>query len=774
MSGLPVDALKERFLATIDRCPVVVSSPTGSGKSTQLPRWCAVDGPALVVEPRRVAAQGLAQRVAEFEGARLGDQVGYVVRDDARAHASTRIVFATPGVALRWVASGQIDRFRTVLLDEFHERTLEVDLLYALLGKRPPPRRVVMSATLDGVRIAAHLGGEHLSAEGRRFPVATRYLGSPEGAPSDRDLERRVARAVAEALDGEGDVLVFLPGKSELIAARDALRVRDVDVLLLHGQLPLQEQAQVFHPGAQRRVILSTNVAETSLTVPRIGAVVDAGLVRRTRYHQGRGFLTLSPIAMDSADQRAGRAGRLGPGRCLRLWDERAVLAPSTPPELHRESLTPLLLAAAAAGEPGLDLPFLDAPRPYAVDDARAELTILDALDDDGLTERGRAIFGLPLPASLARFVLQAQDDRCLDDAIDLVAALSTRRPLLRRQRPDPDPLREGGCDATAHLRALRTTNAYEDGVEPAALAEARSTRARLRNAWGLFESAPTSWAIDRRRLVICAMRADPRTAYVARKRGQQIAWANGGTEVQLGRSCAVDTDVPAVVVWASAAMGRDRDNQVMLTAVTPAPLAWLAEAGVGRDQVVAVQVSGGVITATLERVFAGKTLATETGVPKGASARDALYQLLVRGSLFAKTVRLSRERLADAALWARLEGREPPLDADAWLRARVERLGFESGDDLALLSDSDFLADPLPDDISARITQAFPRQLALPDATYRLEYEPVGRTCTLVKVAGTRKMLPPLQFVPPLPGWRLVVRDKSNERVLRDRARSA
>ncbi|TNF24256.1 MAG: ATP-dependent RNA helicase, partial [Deltaproteobacteria bacterium] len=370
---LPIDALRQAFDAALRAGPVVVTAPTGSGKSTRVPSWCP--GPVLVVEPRRVACRSLARRVAELEGTSVGAEVGYHVRDDRRASDATRILFATPGVVLRWLAGGAALPFATVILDELHERSLDVDLLLALLLSRRPAQLVAMSATLDAERVAAHLGGTLLRGDGRLFPVAVSYLGEPAALPTSEGLADRVADAVARAEQDPGDVLVFLPGKAEIARVADRLERRcPHEVLQLHGALPAEVQDRAFSPGPRRRVILATNVAETSLTLPRIGVVIDAGLVRRTRYHHGRGVLTLTAIAGDSADQRTGRAGRLGPGVCYRLWGRAGRLEPVTPPEIARESLVPLVLGAAACGADVDALAFLDPPAGHAVAQARGEL----------------------------------------------------------------------------------------------------------------------------------------------------------------------------------------------------------------------------------------------------------------------------------------------------------------------------------------------------------------------------------------------------------------
>jgi len=366
----------------------VVTAPTGSGKSTMVPRWATARGRVLVVEPRRVACRALASRVAELDGVPLGSsEVGYRVRDEDRARRDTRLLFVTPGVALRMIAQDGLAPFDVLVLDELHERRLDVDLLLALALDRFRGRLVAMSATLDGPRVAQHLGGAHIHAPGRLHPVTVHHVpgeGRIGGTllPDVRGLEARLAQALGRAAQDPGDVLVFLPGKAEIAAALPvAQRAGDYEALPLHGGLSLDQQARVFRPTRRRKVILSTNVAETSLTIPGVGVVIDSGLVRRTQYHRGRGFLTLTPVALDAAEQRAGRAGRTAPGVCYRLWDRAAQLAPRTPPEVARESLVPLLLGAAACDARPEDLRWLDPPPAHAVEAARRDLFDLGPLD---------------------------------------------------------------------------------------------------------------------------------------------------------------------------------------------------------------------------------------------------------------------------------------------------------------------------------------------------------------------------------------------------------
>jgi ATP-dependent helicase HrpB len=778
---LPVRAVRAAFTAALAQGPVVLSSPTGSGKSTEVPRWCP--GRVLVIEPRRIACRSLAARVAMLEGTELGAGVGYVVRDERVMREATRIVFATPGIALRDRAL--LEGAATVILDEFHERSLEVDLLLALLLRSRRAGLAIMSATIEGERVAAHVGGVHLSAAGRAFPVDVRYLPGREVLPDANDLPARVQQAVREAARYEGDVLVFLPGKAEIQACEAVLRGA-FSVVPLHGGLSLGEQRRAFEPTPQRKLVLATNVAETSLTIPGIGVVIDSGLVRQTRYHDGRGFLALTPIAEDSAAQRTGRAGRTAKGVCYRLWSASARLHPTTAPEIHRESLVPLVLTAAAWGERVEALPLLDPPKPYALQAAREDLAAWGALAGDAaLTEAGRGLFALPIEPLHARLLLQARREGCVEDMIDLVAVLSVGRPLFVQPAPDLSPqddLRAAGCDGTAAIRALRAERPAEHGASTFVVREARLTRARLRRIEGLTADEPaSSRAIDRDGLMRAALAADPRLCHVARRHGRELAFSNGGTEIALARESAAHhaRDLQALLALETRGFGSGRDARVLVTCAMPIALAQAAQAGLGRDRIGGVQLEGKRVVASVERVYAKRVIATREETPRGELARAALLELLLRGSLFRDAVAQSRERLERSALAAKLATRghpagvpsaEPVPALDAWLRQRLQTLGVESGDDLALLSASDLLAPELPYEAREPLDREYPRTVSVGDASYRAEYDLDRDQVLLHMVKGSRRDPPPLAYLPKFPGLRICVASARGTAVLRER----
>jgi ATP-dependent helicase HrpB len=784
---LPIDELRDDLLGRLQEGPVVVSSPTASGKSTQVPRWCAELGKVLVVEPRRVACRGLAQRVAELEGCVLGTRIGYSVRDDHCATPATEILFATPGMVLQWLANRAMPEHTTLIIDELHERRADVDLILALaINMLFSSHLVAMSATMDAEAVARYLGGAALIGHGRIFPVSCHYLPGSNLLPHPRGLSERLLSVLRQVDQVASDTLVFLPGKAEIRAAADAVRrSSELEVMELHGGLSLAVQSRVFEAGDRRRIILATNVAETSITVPDIGVVIDSGLVRQTRYHAGRGFLSLVPIAEDSAEQRAGRAGRTQAGVCYRLWSGTAKLAPTTPPEIRRESLVPMVLAAAACGADAASLPFLDKPTGYALEAAQDELRALAALDSrNGITERGRKLFGMPLDPHLGRLLIEAQATGTIADTIDLVSVLAVGRSLFNRKRhPEEvadDDLGKQGCDVTAMVRALRVGRLDQHQIDRYTLTEARSINRRLRDAFGLPEKASADDRIDTQSLVQTAIAADPRCVHVARRRRGRVAWSNGGTEISLAKGSFVDAGKhEAIVVLDSHAIGLGgRETRIIATCAAPVRLSCLAEAGLGRDRMEAITVKDGAVVAEIERVYARKVIDRREEVPAGMLAVEAIAELLLRGSIFKGVGETARQRLEAADLVCRLQGQgllpgeasKPIPELRQWLQDRLTELGVESGNDLPLLTANDLLPPSLPAELQSKVDNLYPRQLVISGVTYEISYDLGRREVVLSRVGkGQRKPPPLLAYLPRFFGLSIVLEDRGVRRVLRD-----
>ncbi|MBN2341306.1 MAG: ATP-dependent RNA helicase [Deltaproteobacteria bacterium] len=789
---LPIFEIQSQVMAAIQQGPVVVTAPTGSGKSTELPRWLSTKGKVLVIEPRRVACLGLCERVSFLEQDDIGQKVGYHVRAQSRFTANTAILFVTPGIALRYLASNRIAQFDAVILDEFHERSIETDLLLALLKKNFTGKLLVTSATIDARPLASYLNATPLHAEGTLFDVAVHYLGPKDALPSGDHLADRVSNAVHKAMSFTGDILVFLPGKSEIRRVADALASRnDIDVMQMHGDLGLGEQEQVFSNSPKRKVVLATNVCETSITVPGIGVVIDSGLVKRTRFVDDRGFLTLMPVALDSAAQRKGRAGRTAEGVCFRLWSERAVLEKFTPAEMFRESLTQMVLAAASCGERVETLQFYEAPKTYAVDAATQTLAALGAITEtQEITQRGHALFGLPLRAEMAAFLVDAEKNDLLKEAIDVVSVAEISKELfVSPRRPDnpDDDFRLSGCDIRATLLAMKcdVCDAQRYEIHRGALKDAKKIQQELRDAFHIPRKAETD-VFASPRLAELFIRTHAPSAHVARRKRGRLFFSNGnGKEITLSASSGISEEkVEAIVVFATVATGlgyREKDARIIVTMASPLKRAQLAAAGLGTLKVSNPHLVQGVVTAQVERSLAGCVLVSTEEVPTGIGAQDAIAELFLRGSIFKDALVQTRQHLAEADIAkkaVRFNVSDEPLalgvweDAvpspETWIRRTLSTIGIESGHDFALLSKADFIAPALPEWTAAWVRQRFPLLVNLGDAQYDVAYDFAGRTATLHKTGGTRKGPPSLNTVPGFCGFKIKVKHHTQTWVLR------
>jgi len=438
---------------------VIICGETGSGKTTQLPKICLQAGRGLrgligCTQPRRIAASAMAQRVAEELRSEVGGVVGYQVRFRNRTSPQMFIKFMTDGVLLAETARDpELTAYDTIIIDEAHERSLNIDFLLgylkALMPRRPDLKLIVTSATIDTEKFSRHFDNAPvLQISGRGYPVDVVYqpvdAGDWDAERPDRDLYQGIANAVVwlDRLHPNADILVFLSGEREIREAGDFLerqRFADTEVLPLYARLSLAEQRRVFDPGPARRIILSTNIAETSLTVPRIRCVIDSGLARISRYAHSSRILRLpvEPVSQASANQRSGRCGRIAPGTCVRLYAEEDFLcrAEYTEPEILRTSLASVILRMLVMGLGMVEVfPFMDRPAPKMVKDAYRQLLELGAIENDRQASAlGRELDNWPLDVRLARMIIEGSKMGCLEDILVIAAALSIQDP---RERP--------------------------------------------------------------------------------------------------------------------------------------------------------------------------------------------------------------------------------------------------------------------------------------------------------------------------------------------------
>ncbi|KAB7772239.1 ATP-dependent RNA helicase HrpA [Xanthomonas maliensis] len=484
---LPIAREAERIVALIrDHQVVVIAGETGSGKTTQLPKLCLAAGRGVAgmigcTQPRRIAARAVAARVAEELQTPLGTTVGFQVRFTDRVGEQSRIKFMTDGILLAEIASDRwLSAYDTLIIDEAHERSLNIDFLLGylkqLLKKRPDLKLIVTSATIDTERFARHFGDAPvIGVEGRTYPVQVRYRplegqaaadadgDDEDGRNGERTLNEAIVAAVDEITqaDPRGDVLVFLPGEREIRDAHQALerrKYRQTEVVPLYARLSANDQDRVFQPGPQRRLVLATNVAETSLTVPRIRYVVDPGLARVKRYspRQKLDRLHIEPVSQASANQRMGRCGRVAEGICYRLYAEAdfAARPAFTDPEIRRSSLAGVILRMLQLGLGRIeDFPFLEAPDERAVADGWQQLLELGAIDGERrLTTIGRQMARLPVDVKLARMLVAAHQHGCLRAMIVIAAFLGIQDP-----RERPPEAREAADNAHAQFADARS-----------------------------------------------------------------------------------------------------------------------------------------------------------------------------------------------------------------------------------------------------------------------------------------------------------------------------
>ncbi|MFT4196551.1 MAG: helicase-related protein, partial [Pseudoxanthomonas sp.] len=511
-ASLPIAREGARIVELIRAHPVVVvAGETGSGKTTQLPKLCLAAGRGAAgmigcTQPRRIAARAVARRVAEELQVPLGGTVGWQVRFNDQVGADTRIKFMTDGILLAEVGSDRwLCEYDTLIIDEAHERSLNVDFLLGylkgLLRRRPDLKLVVTSATIDTARFARHFDDAPVVAvEGRTYPVQVRYRPLEEGpGPGTRDpgpgtakggdgggsgsspgpgsrvpgpgfppgpgltVTDAIVAAVDEATgeDARGDVLVFLPGEREIRDVHQALerrKYRHTQILPLYARLSARDQDAVFDPGAQRRIVLATNVAETSLTVPRIRYVIDPGLARVKRYspRQKLDRLHVEPISQASANQRAGRCGRVAEGVCIRLYLQADFEARPqfTDPEIRRSSLAGVILRMLQLGLGKIEeFPFLEVPDERAIADGWQQLLELGAIDEQRrLTAIGRQMARLPVDVKLARMLVAAQQHGCLRPMLAITSFLGIQDP-----RERPADAREAADNAHAKFADARS-----------------------------------------------------------------------------------------------------------------------------------------------------------------------------------------------------------------------------------------------------------------------------------------------------------------------------
>lgn len=751
MTRLPIDAHLPELVELVRRGPgLVLSAEPGAGKTTRLPRalleaGLGGDGEIVVLEPRRIAARMAADRVASELGERVGERVGYTVRFDDVSSKKTRLRFVTEGVLSRKLASDpRLSGVSVLVIDELHERSLHADLALGLVRKlqreqRPELRIVAMSATLEAERVAAFLGSEVRQIEGRRFDVAIEH----QSALDDRPLEVQVANAVKRLLreEPDGHLLCFLPGAGEIrrtLTSLEGLASRgEIEVLPLHGELPAAEQDRAVRPSARRKVILATNVAESSLTIDGVVGVIDSGLFRQARHSPWSGLpeLVTAKISRASATQRAGRAGRTRAGRALRLYtlhdhDGRPM---HEAPEIQRADLSELVLTLARAGVGDLSrFPFFEAPPAAALAHARTLLELLGALKGDTITELGARLSTLPLHPRLGRVAIAAEAFGFVERGALMSSLLLEREILLAARTRFGDrggnvhtELVTGPSDVLDRLERLESVDGAgasrmrSEGLDVAACTAALKGRDAVLRALSRTRGAPAQWegGDPDEAMQKALLFGYPDRVARRRKRGGSDVVLSGGGSAKLAETSVVRDAELVVVVDAGERRGQIEAR--MVSAIEPE---WLLEHFADRITEVN-EIRFDRDKERIEKVsalaFEGLTLDESRGDAAGAEgAAEVLAQAALSAGL---------HRFVDRDLLQQLERRlkiaragdpslptlDPPFVLSVLARAAEGRRSLaelESAGVMDLLR-----AELLPGGLAARLDRLAPAHLDLP-----------------------------------------------------------
>ncbi|WP_412500029.1 helicase-related protein [Vibrio cyclitrophicus] len=782
MSLLPIDFYQNAFHDQIGSSHLVVEAETGSGKSTRLPVWASQHGRVLVVEPRRIACTSLAKYLAQQSGEKLGSKVGYAIKLESEYSEQTDVVFVTPGIALRWLSEDGLASFDVIVVDEFHERRWDIDLLVAILKQKASHRLVITSATIEGERLAHYLNANRISCEGRTYQVAIENRANESRVlPDIRHLEQRIAEEVNHQLiASRGDILVFLPGKKEIVHCEQTLAKNpDIQVVKLHASVSDKERGLALSGrnintkndgDSLRKVILATNVAETSLTIPDIGVVIDSGLERRTVQRNGRTTLMLKSISRASAKQRAGRAGRVMDGVCVRLYGEHAALELVTPPELQREELTEPMLAAACCGAPLESLSFLDPIPEKSLNSATQTLLTMEAINTDHqITEHGKKLYPLPIDALYADIVTRIKNKALKEAMVDLTAALSV--PARLYQLPNNADHLEAlaqqekeGCDLSLLIQIVRGRDYPHLEIDQQALNEAQGLATQMREVFELPQLEVAS-RFQRIELLKTIVNLHPELVFVRRLKRKE-AFANGMLEVVLGRQNRFPDNAQAMLVLDTHSLpGRGvKQTLILATTTAPIPLELVVEADLGEWQQSETVVNDEGVFTEMALVYAGRTITTKLVAAEGPLSLKPIVDLVVSGAQLPGFAEARTQEIKHWQLYVKLGLDEQTqftpeieqLSFELWLIEQLEVLGVTDVSELEMFEHNDIPFDGIPAWLYNEFSEKYPFSLCLADLQLEVEYL-TGRKLIYVHYqSGSRKLSPKRWELPTWSGWRI------------------
>ncbi|QPK04465.1 helicase-related protein [Vibrio kanaloae] len=780
MSSLPIDSYQKTFHEQISNSHLVVEAETGSGKSTRLPVWASAHGRVLVVEPRRIACTSLAKYLVQQSGEKLGSKVGYAIKLESEYNEQTSVVFVTPGIALRWLSEDGLANFDVIVVDEFHERRWDIDLLVAILKQKASHRLVITSATIEGERLAHYLDANRISCEGRTYQVEIEHRANESRTlPDIRHLEQRIAEEVNHQLiASSGDMLVFLPGKKEIVQCEQALAKNpDIQVVKLHASVSDKERDSALsgrniniEGNTLKKVILATNVAETSLTIPDIGVVIDSGLERRTVQRNGRTTLMLKSISRASAKQRAGRAGRVMDGVCVRLYGEHAALELVTPPELQREELTEPMLAAACCGNSIESLSFLDPIPEKSLNSATQTLLMMEAINTDHqITEHGKKLYPLPIDALYADIVTRIKTKALKEAMVDLTAALSV--PARLYQLPTNAEHLEAlaqqekeGCDLSLLIQIVRGRDYPHLEIDQQALNEAQGLAKQMREVFELPQLEVAS-RFQRIELLKTIVQLHPELVFVRRLKRKE-AFANGVLEVVLGRQNRFPDNAQAMLVLDTHSLpGRGVKQTLTLATVTaPIPLDLMIEAEMGEWEQGETVVNDDGIFTEMTLVYAGRTITSKLIAAEGQLSLKPIVDLVLKGVHIPGFAQARTQEIKHWQLYVKLGLDEqvqytPEIDQmnfELWFIEQLEVLGVTDVSELEMFEQSDIPFEGIPTWLYSEFSEKYPFSLSLADLQLDVEYFPGRKLIYVHYQSGGRKLSPKRWELPTWSGWRI------------------
>ena len=766
---LPINAIRSDFSASILDKNLVVQSETGSGKSTHLPLWAAEYGRVLVVEPRRIACTALAEYLAMQNGQALGEEIGYAIKLDSKYREDTKVVFVTPGIVLKWFMEDKLAMFSHIMIDEFHERRWDTDVLLALLKEHQQHRLILTSATIDSKPLAKYIDAKVLIAEGRQFTVRVSNISEhSQQMPSNKDLELRVFSALQMILQqGEtGDILIFLPGKKEITQCVQIATAKfpNNKVVPLFAGVSDTHRHQALTQSSQQRIIFTTNVAETSLTIPNVTVVIDSGLERRTHQRNGRTTLSLQAISKASAEQRSGRAGRTQAGQAIRLYGEHAPLEKMTPPELQREELVEAVLAAASCDSALREMTFLEALPEKSLLLAEEKLQQMGAINTDlVITDYGFQLFPLPIDTLFSHMLSVVEGRVEKETVVDLVAGLSVSNKLFSIANSEmalDEFLRWNpkSCDLISLVSIVRGHDCDGLVIDSELRREAQLLAQQIRSELELPDLAASS-RLKREEVLLQLVNKLPELVFVRREKRRE-AFGNGYLEIILGRnSHFLSTEEAAIVFNQFSLPGRgNKQTLTIATALAPIDISWIIESELAECRVGECINDNQDIKIAHDYYYANRLLKTVYVEPAEEDAIAAIVSQVIEGHILPLFKDKREAEIAAWQLYCQLNGNKQSsaVNFEYWFTQQLEELGVTSLDDMGMFDEDDFIFDGIPEWELIDFMKKHPQTVVLPDITVSAEYFPSSKRVVLTYIKGDRKGDLKRWELPTWSGWRI------------------